>query len=106
MKQSKYVKIWACQRVIKNQFARTLHRQYVHSKHQSYRLKIGQGTSLMEVSGQFHTQNMNFHENENYKPDEAVEYAYNEGQPSVQARDKEQKFLCMRSKVLTVSYWN
>ena len=46
----------------------------------------------MEVSGQFHTQNMNFHENENYKPDEAVEYAYNEGQPSVQARDKEQKF--------------
>ena len=58
----------------------------------------------MEVSGQFRTQNMNFHGNENYKPDEAVEYAYNEGQPSVQARDKEQKFLCMRSKVLTVSY--
>ena len=43
----------------------------------------------MEVSGQFRTQNMNFHGNENYKPDEAVEYAYNEGQPSVQARDKE-----------------
>ena len=58
----------------------------------------------MEVSGQFRTQNMNFHGNENYKPDEAVEYAYNEGQPSVQARDKEQKFLCMRRKVLTLSY--
>ena len=56
----------------------------------------------MEVSGQFRTQNMNFHGNENYKPDEAVEYAYNEGQPSVQARDKEQNFLCMRSKVLTL----
>ena len=58
----------------------------------------------MEVSGQFRTQNMNFHGNENYKPDEAVEYAYNESQPSVQARDKEQKFLCMRRKVLTLSY--
>ena len=58
----------------------------------------------MGVSGQFRTQNMNFHGNENYKPDEAVEYAYNEGQPSVQARDKDQTFLCMRSKVLTLSY--
>ena len=58
----------------------------------------------MEVSGQFRTQNINFHGNENYKPDEAVEYAYNEGQPSVQARDKEQNFLCMRRKVLTLSY--
>ena len=43
---------------------------------------------------------MKFHGNENYKPEETVEYAHNIGQPSVWARDKEQTFLCMRSKVL------
>ena len=47
---------------------------------------------------------MNFYGNENYKPDETVDYAYNIGQPSAQARDKEQTFLCMQSKVSTLLY--